>query len=78
MRQKKGQKETIEKETHIPFRLNVLFFYRLFFYFSAIIIQLGKVQIIDGETYRNEVNKGRCNGKYTIRSEGKCLIDKFR
>lgn len=56
MRQKKEQK-TIEKEkTHIPFRLNVLFFI-VFLLFSAIIIQLGKVQIIDGETYRNEVNK---------------------
>ncbi len=33
------------------------YFLSSFFLFSAIIIQLGKVQIIDGETYRNEVNK---------------------
>ncbi len=66
MRQKKEQKkQSKKKKTHIPFRLNVLFFI-VFLLFSAIIIQLGKVQIIDGETYRNEVNKkGRCNGKYT-------------
>ncbi|MFJ8414685.1 peptidoglycan D,D-transpeptidase FtsI family protein [Bacillus paramycoides] len=57
MRQKKEkQKQSKKKKTHIPFRLNVLFFV-VFLLFSAIIIQLGKVQIIDGETYRNEVNK---------------------
>lgn len=57
MRQKKEQKkQSKKKKTHIPFRLNVLFFI-VFLLFSAIIIQLGKVQIIDGETYRNEVNK---------------------
>ncbi|AIK32363.1 penicillin-binding Protein dimerization domain protein [Bacillus anthracis] len=57
MRQKKEQKkQSKKKKTHIPFRLNVLF-YIVFLLFSAIIIQLGKVQIIDGETYRNEVNK---------------------
>ncbi|KFM99766.1 penicillin-binding protein 2 [Bacillus clarus] len=54
MKQKKEKKK--KKKTHIPFRLNVLFFI-VFLLFSTIIIQLGKVQIIDGETYRNEVNK---------------------
>ena len=56
MRQKRSRKTIEKKKTHIPFRLNVLFFI-VFLLFSAIIIQLGKVQIIDGETYRNEVNK---------------------
>ncbi|UII49450.1 peptidoglycan D,D-transpeptidase FtsI family protein [Bacillus anthracis] len=37
-------------------RLNILFFC-VFILFSAMIIQLGKVQIIDGETYKNEVEK---------------------
>lgn len=45
-----------KKKTHIPFRLNVLFFF-VFLMFSTVIIQLGKVQIIDGETYKNEVEK---------------------
>ncbi|MGF9770524.1 peptidoglycan D,D-transpeptidase FtsI family protein [Bacillus albus] len=40
----------------IPTRLNILFFC-VFLLFSAMIIQLGKVQIIDGETYKNEVEK---------------------
>ncbi|MDT3498902.1 penicillin-binding protein, partial [Bacillus toyonensis] len=40
----------------IPIRLNILFFC-VFLLFSAMIIQLGKVQIVDGETYKNEVEK---------------------
>ncbi|MBJ7948895.1 MULTISPECIES: peptidoglycan D,D-transpeptidase FtsI family protein [Bacillus cereus group] len=40
----------------IPMRLNILFFC-VFLLFSAMIIQLGKVQIVDGETYKNEVEK---------------------
>ncbi|MCU5707834.1 penicillin-binding protein 2 [Bacillus wiedmannii] len=41
----------------IPTRLNILFLC-VFLLFSAMIIQLGKVQIFDGETYKNEVEKG--------------------
>ncbi|MDA1745300.1 penicillin-binding protein 2 [Bacillus paranthracis] len=40
----------------VPMRLNILFLF-VFILFSAMIIQLGKVQIIDGETYKNEVEK---------------------
>ncbi|WP_242303858.1 penicillin-binding protein 2 [Bacillus cereus group sp. BfR-BA-01350] len=40
----------------VTMRLNILFFC-VFILFSAMIIQLGKVQIIDGETYKNEVEK---------------------
>ncbi|WP_448162433.1 peptidoglycan D,D-transpeptidase FtsI family protein [Bacillus mobilis] len=40
----------------IPKRLNILFLC-VFLLFSAMIIQLGKVQILDGETYKNEVEK---------------------
>ncbi|AAS41577.1 penicillin-binding protein [Bacillus cereus ATCC 10987] len=40
----------------VPMRLNILFLC-VFILFSAMIIQLGKVQIIDGETYKNEVEK---------------------
>lgn len=53
---KKEQKKKRKKKTHIPFRLNVLFFF-VFLMFSTVIVQLGKVQIIDGETYKNEVEK---------------------
>lgn len=42
----------------LPIRLNILFFC-VFLLFSGIIIQLGKVQIFDGETYKNEVEKER-------------------
>lgn len=40
----------------VTMRLNILFFC-VFILFSAMIIQLGKVQNIDGETYKNEVEK---------------------
>lgn len=40
----------------VPMRLNILFLC-VFILFSAMIIQLGKIQIIDGETYKNEVEK---------------------
>ena len=43
-------------------RLNILFLC-VFILFSAMIIQLGKVQIIDGETYKNEVEREKCNRK---------------
>ncbi|MDM5188309.1 penicillin-binding protein 2 [Bacillus sp. DX4.1] len=51
-------KKQIEKKKspYIPFRLNILFVC-IFLLFSAIIVQLGKVQIVDGETYKNEVEK---------------------
>ncbi|MFJ7616114.1 peptidoglycan D,D-transpeptidase FtsI family protein [Bacillus cereus] len=50
------RKAQTNKDSKVSFRLNVLFF-GVFLLFSAIIIQLGRVQIIDGETYKNEVKK---------------------
>ncbi|KFM95181.1 penicillin-binding protein 2 [Bacillus clarus] len=51
----KKQKEK-KKPPYIPLRLNVLFVC-IFLLFSAIIVQLGRLQIVDGETYKNEVEK---------------------
>ena len=75
MRQKKEQK-TIEKEKD-SYSISVkCTIFIVFLLFSAIIIQLGKVQIIDGETYRNEVNKKEDVTVSTPFLEGKCLIGK--
>ncbi|PEB43296.1 peptidoglycan D,D-transpeptidase FtsI family protein [Bacillus pseudomycoides] len=52
---KQKQKKNTKKST-IPLRLNILFFC-VFLLFSAVIIQLGKVQIIDGESYKNIAEK---------------------
>ncbi|PFE05558.1 penicillin-binding protein [Bacillus sp. AFS023182] len=49
-------KKKKKKKTHVPFRLNVLFFC-VFLMFSAIIVKLGIVQIVHGEDYKNEVEK---------------------
>ncbi|MEI4802997.1 penicillin-binding protein 2 [Bacillus sp. FJAT-51639] len=43
-------------KTHISPRLNILFFC-VFLLFSSIIVKLGKVQIVDGETYKNQLQK---------------------
>ncbi|MEN1936339.1 penicillin-binding protein 2 [Paenibacillus sp. 102] len=51
------KKQTGKKQkTSISIRLNILFLC-VFILFSAIIFQLGKVQIVDGETYKNQVEK---------------------
>lgn len=43
--------ETTKEKTHVPFRLNVLFFC-VFLMFSAVIVRLGYVQIVRGEEYK--------------------------
>lgn len=46
----------IKKKTHVPFRLNVLFFL-VFVLFSVLILRLGVVQIVYGDDYSREVAK---------------------
>ncbi|MGH0858111.1 peptidoglycan D,D-transpeptidase FtsI family protein [Bacillus pacificus] len=50
------KKQEKKSDRAVLMRLNILFLC-VFILFSAMIIQLGKVQIIDGETYENEVEK---------------------
>ena len=45
-----------KKKTHVPFRLNVLFFL-VFVLFSALILRLGVVQIVYGDDYRREIER---------------------
>lgn len=45
-----------KKKTHMPFRLNILFFL-VFVLFSVLILRLGVVQIVYGDDYRREVQK---------------------
>src|SRR5690606_17422408 len=42
--------------THVPFRLNLLFF-AVFFLFSILILRLGVVQIVYGEDYKREIER---------------------
>ncbi|WP_243355063.1 peptidoglycan D,D-transpeptidase FtsI family protein [Bacillus litorisediminis] len=70
-----------KKKTHIPFRLNILFFC-VFLLFSALIFRLGVVQIVNGEDYskaieRTEeitVNNSVPRGKMIDRN-GKVIVD---
>lgn len=45
-----------KKKSHVPFRLNMLFFL-VFILFSALILRLGVVQIVHGENYQKEVDR---------------------
>ncbi|WP_181350121.1 penicillin-binding protein 2 [Thalassobacillus sp. CUG 92003] len=53
-----GNKKNNErkKKTHLPFRLNVLFFI-IFLLFASLILQLGVVQILNGEEAQEEIDK---------------------
>ncbi|MGR5914041.1 hypothetical protein ACT7DA_13545 [Bacillus pacificus] len=54
MKEQKGKKQ----KTYIYIRLNIMFLC-IFLLFSAIIMQLGKVQIVEGEAYRNQVENSQ-------------------
>lgn len=45
-----------EKKTQIPFRLNILFLI-VFALFAILIVQLGVVQILEGESYQAEIDR---------------------
>ncbi|NRD79293.1 penicillin-binding protein 2 [Bacillus sp. BRMEA1] len=45
-----------EKKSHLPFRLNVLFF-TVFLLFSSLILRLGFVQIVYGENYKRALDR---------------------
>lgn len=45
-----------KKKSQLPFRLNILFFI-VFLLFSILIIQLGIVQILNGESYQEEIDQ---------------------
>ena len=45
-----------KKDSRIPFRVNILFFV-VFILFTVLIIQLGIVQILDGESYQAEIDR---------------------
>ncbi|MBP2241631.1 cell division protein FtsI/penicillin-binding protein 2 [Cytobacillus eiseniae] len=51
MKQKKKK-----KKSHVPFRLNILFFI-VFVLFSVLILRLGFVQIVYGDDYRREIER---------------------
>ncbi|MFB6465802.1 penicillin-binding transpeptidase domain-containing protein [Cytobacillus sp. Hz8] len=54
MLKKKNKKD--RKKTHLPFRLNVLFF-TVFLLFSILILRLGMVQIVYGDDYKREIER---------------------
>lgn len=51
-----GNKHIKKKKSHVPTRLNILFFI-VFALFSIVILRLGMVQIVNGEDYLNELKR---------------------
>ncbi len=45
-----------KKKAQVPFRLNILFF-AVFLLFSLLVLQLGVVQILNGETFQAEIDR---------------------
>ncbi|MEW9500431.1 penicillin-binding protein 2 [Jeotgalibacillus marinus] len=52
----RSKKEKKSKKNHVSSRMNVLFF-AIFLLFSSLILRLGFVQIVDGETHAREVER---------------------
>lgn len=50
------QKQKKKKRSHIPVRMNILFF-SVFVLFSILILRLGVLQIVHGEEYRKQVER---------------------
>ncbi|RDW19204.1 penicillin-binding protein 2 [Oceanobacillus arenosus] len=49
-------KKKKKKKKQLPFRINLLFF-AIFLLFSVLILQLGVVQILNGEAYQDEIDR---------------------
>ena len=53
---KSNKKKSNKKKSHIPFRLNLLFF-TVFLLFAALILSLGYLQIVQGEDFETQVQR---------------------
>ncbi|WP_163103409.1 peptidoglycan D,D-transpeptidase FtsI family protein [Peribacillus alkalitolerans] len=53
---KKVKVKEKKKKTHVPFRLNIVFFV-VFVLFSILVLRLGVVQIVYGDDYRREIER---------------------
>lgn len=53
---KKKKDSTKKKRAIIPLRLNILFFI-IFILFSVLILRLGIVQIVQGDTYKRQLEE---------------------
>ncbi|MBM7552272.1 peptidoglycan D,D-transpeptidase FtsI family protein [Thalassobacillus pellis] len=68
-------KQTRQKSSHLPLRMNILFFV-IFVLFSSLILQLGVVQILYGEDAQEEINKTEHTTINTPVPRGK-MYDRF-
>lgn len=50
------KKNKRKRKTHVPVRMNLLFF-AVFLLFSLLVLRLGLVQIVNGESYKKEVER---------------------
>ncbi|MCA1031752.1 penicillin-binding protein 2 [Bacillus timonensis] len=64
-----------KKKSHVPFRLNMLFFL-VFLFFSVLILRLGVIQIVHGEKFQKEVDRTENTTVSTPVPRGK-IYDRF-
>src|SRR5690625_7857735 len=65
----------MKKRVQLSFRLNILFF-TVFLLFSILIIQLGVVQILNGEAYQDEIDRTDQETSKTPSPRGK-IYDRY-
>ncbi|MGJ9456977.1 peptidoglycan D,D-transpeptidase FtsI family protein [Oceanobacillus sp. CF4.6] len=64
-----------KKKTQLPFRINILFFV-VFLLFSVLILQLGVVQILNGEDFQDEIERTNLDTTKTPVPRGK-IYDRY-
>ncbi|MFD1018765.1 peptidoglycan D,D-transpeptidase FtsI family protein [Thalassobacillus hwangdonensis] len=70
-----NKKDKKKKKSHLPFRLNILFFV-IFLLFSTLILQLGVVQILNGEDFQEKIDRTVNTTVHTPVPRGK-MYDRF-
>ncbi|GGM31485.1 hypothetical protein GCM10011351_17040 [Paraliobacillus quinghaiensis] len=70
-----GEKKKKKKKSQLPFRLNILFIF-VFVLFSLLILQLGVVQILNGEEAQKQIDKTE-NTQATISVPRGLMYDRY-
>lgn len=68
-----ADKKNKKKRAPLSIRMNILFF-AIFLLFSALVLQLGVVQILNGESYQDEIQRTNLDTTNVPVPRGKSMI----